>query len=396
MIGRSEFTELLTGEHAAPCISIYMPMRRRFPEQAQNEVHFRNLLKQVQDAERRPDIPVPGDEVLAPLQRLLDDRNLWDHPQEGLAVFSAPGFFRAFQLSRGVPERAVVAGRFHIKPLLRVVQSADRYQVLALNRERIRLLEGNRDALEEVDLAPGVPQTIEEALGEQLTEAKTHAYSYGTGPAGGAGGRRSMTAGPKVGGIHHGQGTKKDELDVDIERFFRTVDRAILEHHSKPSGLPLILAALAEYHAPFRRLSHNRHLLDDGIEANPDALTDDELRERAWHCMEPVYLQRLQLMTDRYGAARGANRGDDALPQVALAAVVGRVDVLLLEQDRHVEGSMDPGTGVLRVADTVETPAPGDILDDLAEAVLRNGGEVIIVPPGRMPSTTGLAAIYRY
>jgi hypothetical protein len=277
-----------------------------------------------------------------------------------------------------------------------MVQSADRYQVLALNRERIRLLEGNRDALAEIDLAPGVPGTIEEALGEQLTELQTHAYSYGTGPAGGAGGRRSTTAGPKTGGVHHGHGSKKDEIDLDIERFFRVVDRAILERHTRPSGLPLILAALAEYHAPFHRLSHNRQLLDEGIEANPDALTVDELRERAWQCMEPVYLQRLQLLTDRYGAAHAASRADDGLPQVALAAVVGRVDVLLLESDRRVDGSMDPATGVLQIADTIEPAAAGDVLDDLAEAVLRGGGEVIIVPAERMPSSTGLAAIYRY
>lgn len=396
MIGRAEFMELLTTDRAAPCVSIYMPMQRRFPEQAQNEVRWRNLLKQVQDAQRRPDVPPPDDALVGRLRDLLDDRALWTHPADALAVFAAPGFFRLLPLPRPVPERVVVARRFHIKPLLRMVQSADRYQVLVLNRERIRLLEGNRDALEEVDLAPEVPQTVEEALGAQLTEAKTHAYSYGTGPAGGAGGRRSMEAGPKVGGIHHGQGSKKDELDVDIERFFRAVDRAILEHHSRPSGLPLILAALPEYHAPFRQLSHNAQLLEHGIEANADALSDDELRERAWHCMEPVYLRRLQLVIDRYGAARGANRGDDALPQVALAAVVGRVDVLLLERDRQVEGSMDPDTGVLNVADTVESPAAGDILDDLAEAVLRNGGEVVVVPPERMPGTTGLAAIYRY
>jgi hypothetical protein len=112
--------------------------------------------------------------------------------------------------------------------------------------------------------------------------------------------------------------------------------------------------------------------------------------------MEPVYLQRLQVVTDRYGAARGANRADDALPQVALAAVVGRVDVLLLEADRQVEGRMDPGSGVLHIADTVETPGAGDVLDDLAEAVLRNGGDVIVVPRERMPSVTGLAAIFRY
>jgi hypothetical protein len=396
MIGRSDFLELLAPARALPCVSIYMPMRRRFPEQQQNEVRFRNLVKQVEAAEARPDIPPPGDDVLAPLRSIEDDRALWAHPQEGLAVFAAPGFFRAYRLPRSVPERVVVAARFHIKPLLRMVQSADRYQVLALNRERIRLFEGNRDALGEVDLAPGVPATIEEALGERLTELQTHVYSYGTGPAAGAGTHRHAGGGPKAGGIQHGHGAKKDELDIDIERFFRVVDRAILDRHSKPSGLPLILAALPEYHAPFHRLSHNRQLLEEGIDGNPDALGNDELRERAWRCMEPVYTQRLELITDRYGAARGANRADDALPQAALAAVVGRVDVLLLERDREVQGSMDPATGVLQIADTIDAPGSGDVLDDLAEAVLRNGGEVIIVPPERMPSRTGLAAIYRY
>lgn len=395
MIGRSELLELLAAR-PGPCVSIYLPTARRFPEQAQNEVRFRNLLKQVDDAERRPDVDAPPPDVLEALRAMLDDRELWAHPQDGMAVFAARSFFRLFRLPREVPERAVVAGSFHIKPLLRMVQSADRYQVLALNRERVRLFEGNRDLFDEVDLAPGVPRTIEEALGAELSKAKTHAYSYGTGPTGGAGGRRSMNAGPKVGGILHGQGTTKDELDLDIERFFRAVDRAILEHHSKSSGLPLILAALAEYHAPFHRLSQNRQLLEDGIEANPEVLSDDDLRAHAWRCMEPVYLRRLQLLTDRHGAARGANRADDALPQVALAAVVGRVDVLLLECDREVKGSMDPNTGVLEIADTVDLAAAGDVLDDLAEAVLRNGGEVLIVPAERMPGTTGLAAIYRY
>jgi hypothetical protein len=43
--------------------------------------------------------------------------------------------------------------------------------------------------------------------------------------------------------MHHGHGGKKDEADIDAERFFRAIDRAVLEHHSRPSGLPLMLAA---------------------------------------------------------------------------------------------------------------------------------------------------------
>lgn len=37
-----------------------------------------------------------------------------------------------------------------------------------------------------------------------------------------------------------------------------------------------------------------------------------------------------------------------------------------------------------------------DVLDDLGELVLKKGGEVIIVPAERMPTSTGAAAIYRF
>lgn len=50
------------------------------------------------------------------------------------------------------------------------------------------------------------------------------------------------------------------------------MDRAITEYHSKPSALPLILAALPEHHAMFRTVSHNTLLPADGIEVNPEVL----------------------------------------------------------------------------------------------------------------------------
>jgi hypothetical protein len=60
-------------------------------------------------------------------------------------------------LQRSAPELAVVAESFHVKPLIRILQSADRYHVLGLNRQQIKLFEGNRDALDEVKLDPAVP-----------------------------------------------------------------------------------------------------------------------------------------------------------------------------------------------------------------------------------------------
>ena len=160
-------------------------------------------------------------------------------------------------LPQPVTELVVVANSFHTKPLRRFLQSVDRYQVLGLSLHEVRLFEGNRHALDEFDLVPGFPRTITEALGGELTEPHQTVASYG----GVGGASRPM---------HHGQGAKRDEVDIDAERFFRAVDRAVLEHYSRPSGLPLILAALPEHHPLFRQVTNNPHLVAEGIRSNPD------------------------------------------------------------------------------------------------------------------------------
>jgi hypothetical protein len=284
-------------------------------------------------------------------------------------------------LQRPVVEFAVVADSFHIKPLLRILQSADRYQVLGLNRQKIKLFEGNRDAFDEIELAPGVPATITEALGDELTEPHQTVASYGMGAGGPA--------------MRHGHGSKKDDLDKDSEKFFRAVDRAVLQHHSRPSRLPLILAALPEYHHLFRQVSQNPFLLTESIEGDPEALPIDGLRERAWRVVEPRYLARLAGLTEEFGAAKAKGLGADEPPLVAEAALAGRVGTLLIEADRHIAGRIDYGSGRIEPGD-LSHPEVDDVLDDLGELVLKKGGQIVIVPTERMPTRTGVAAIYRY
>ena len=120
--------------------------------------------------------------------------------------------------------------------------------------------------------------------------------------------------------MHHGHGGKRDEIDGDAERFFRAVDRAVTEHHSRPSGLPLILAALPEHHHRFREVSHNPFLMDVGVMANPEVLTLEELQARAWQVVEPQYRQQQAAWTDAYAAARAKGLASDDMAQVAAAA----------------------------------------------------------------------------
>ncbi len=371
--------------HEPPCISLYQPTHREHPANAQDPIRFRNMLRSLESSlnETYPDIDVAA--RMEPFHALEQDRDFWRHRTEALAILSAPGSFDVIDLQRPVTELLVVADSFHTKPLLRVVQSADRYQILSLNRHEAKLFEGNRDALDPVALLE-VPTTITEALGAELTDEHHNTVAYG----GNAGGRTGHTGG----GMHHGAGGKKDEVEVDMERFFRVIDRSILEHHSRPSGLPLMLAALPEHQTPFRDISHNPFLMPQGLAMNADALDVEQLRVAAWEHVEPIYVARIAALVDAYETAHAQERGSDDLSQVAEAVVAGRVATLLVEADRVIRGRLHDTGQVELTPDAV--PAVDDLLDDLAEAVLRRKGEVVVVPAARMPSKSGLAATYRY
>ncbi len=377
-----EYLRGILDDYQPPCLSLYQPTYRHHPENQQDPIRFRNLVKALEESllQKYPTHKI--DLLLKPFRALAEDSNFWSHTLDGLAVLGTEETFQVYRLQRLVSELAVVADSFHTKPLMRILQSADRYQILGLNRYEIKLFEGNRDALDAIELAPGVSRTLTEALGEELTEPHLTVASYG-----GAGGSQSA--------MYHGHGGRESEVKIDAERFFRVVDRDILEHHSQPAGLPLILAALPEHHHLFRQVSHNPFLIDQSIDIHPDALSLEELRQRAWQAVAPTYLARLDALVEEFGSAKAHDRGHDDLTEVAKALVAGRVATLLIEADRQIPGRIDPATGDIELGD-LANPEVDDLLDDLGELALKMGGQVIIVPSERMPAETGMAAIYRY
>ncbi len=379
MLSRNDIRSFLSA-HQPPCVSLYLPTHRHHPDNQQDPIRYRNLVREAEDSLRQKF----GSRDIARLMERFRDlafrEEFWKHSLDGLAVLGSAEEFEVFQLQRPMRELAVVAGSFHVKPLLRYVQSADRFQVLCLTRQTANLFEGSRYALDPLD-ADDMPATLTDALGDQRTEPHLTVASYGKGPNGPA--------------TRHGHGSKADEVGKDTERFFRVIDQEVLARFSKPSGLPLILAAPAEHHADFRAVSKNPFLAKAAVDVHPDSLDAGQLRQAVWSAVEPQYLTRLAALCEAFGTAAAQHKGSADLSDVARAAVHSRVATLLVEADRVEPGRLDPASGAIRRTE-LDHPEVEDLLDDVAEAVLRAGGEVIVVPKERMPTSSGVAATYRY
>lgn len=360
-----------------------MSTHRKHPENMQDAILFKNLLRELKESLLQKYSAADTQKQLAPFEALAADEETWKHTFQGLAVFGAPGLFKVVGTHKSFEELAIVADSFHTKPLRQYLQSREQFHVLGLSLHHIRLFEGTRHALTEVDLTAIMPQAIADVLGGELTASHTTVASYG-----GSGGNSTP--------MHHGHGSKNDEADKDAERFFRAIAEMIHTQYSKPTGWPLVLAALTEHQSLFQKMNKSPFLLAKGIAINPAAVSLDKLASLAWEVMEPEYRLKLDALVASFEQAQAHGKGSDDYKEVAVATVEGRVETLIVEADSIIPVRItNLVTGNTQQKD-LTNPRVDDLLDDMGELVMKMGGRVMVVPAERMPSETGLAAIFRY
>jgi hypothetical protein len=358
-----------------PCVSIYMNISRGPNPHKENGVLLRDYCDKATEELRQTFGKHDAQEFLQPIRHIADhDSDFWLQKMKAAAFFRGPDYFKVIPLLRETGNHLAVADNFHIKPLVRATQFSGRFQVLSLTQHRVAMYEGTQDDFKEID-RKGVPANIVEAL---------KVYND-----------RILTVNATPGSVDKSGGHKDADDDSDTFRFFRVVDRAVWENHSRESGLPLILCALDEYQTDFHRISRNPNLLDEGIRLHPDAATMNLMHADAWKIIEPQYRRQVEQMADNFKAAKAHQHGSDDLREIGLAVAESRVSVLLVDDSKSIGGKVDLSTGTVQLA-PVKQPDVDDVFDDLAEAVMKTGGQVFVLPPDQMPTDTGVAAIYRY
>ncbi|HZA20219.1 MAG TPA: hypothetical protein VE889_05125, partial [Actinomycetota bacterium] len=103
VVTQEDLREILA-DRPGPAVSIYQPTHRGVDSE-QDALRFKNLVNQAEDrlveeGNRRAE----ACKLLEPVRSLLNNREFWRHQLDGLAVFSAPDFFRFYRLPFEVEE----------------------------------------------------------------------------------------------------------------------------------------------------------------------------------------------------------------------------------------------------------------------------------------------------
>lgn len=375
--------------HRPPCLSLYMPTHRNVPANLVDIHQFRRLVDSLEAGlllkHRRDEV----DRLLDPFHRLDANATFWQHTLDGLAVLSSDGTAEVFRVQQPFQPLALSTDRFHTMPLVRVAASIGRFDVLALSSREARVYEGTTDLLDPFDLGD------EAAAGGPGTLSRWDFIDQDTFQA-----HRVRQRAGAMGSVHGGFGSKSDDVDADTERFFREVDRIVVDRVSNRSRLPLLLVAISEHASLFRKLSANPQLLAEGIATDPKMLEGAALVPLVRSVADAERRRRIERLVTLFSKARDEGRGSGDLSDIARAAVAGQVGTLLVEQDRIEPGKLDRATGAIEWGEDVETESgielAGDLVGILAEEVLLRNGEIVSLRPIEMPTETGVAALYRY
>lgn len=379
-----DLLQALAQQTQDPSISIFMPTHRAGPDTQQDPIRFRNLLR---EAERRLlDTGMgPRDvgELLRPAHDLLEDLSFWRHQYDGLAVYVAPGDFHAFRLPFRVEELAAVARSYYVKPLLPLFTNNGHYYVLAISQNEVRLFEGTRHSIGQIDLPDAMPQSLDDALPTEEAEKQLGFRSGGSTPGG-----RST--------IYYGHGTGDEDQKVRIERYLNLVDAGLREM-LQAQRAPLVLAGV-DYLLPlYRKVSEYGQIAADGITGSAERMRPEELHEQAWRIVEPYFRQETDEVIAQYQQLAGTGRASDQLEEVVAAAYFGRVDKLVLAADTPVWGIFDRESGrVVHYQDTQSHEDDLALVDFAATQTLQTGGRVYALSQKEMPTGSPVIAVLRY
>jgi len=379
-IRRIDLDQLLE-PRTGPCVSLYMPMHVKDRSALDDPKCLRDLCDQAEKAlldlgMRRPD----ACGLLRPIRELPVDNLAWQHRGPAIAVFAAPGFFRMFHLAGQIAPSSSVDDQFHLLPLLPHLMDEERFFVLAISQNAIRLLEGNATELREMRLA-GAPRNLAEAIdiesperGEQVHSA-TH---FGTN---------------KEAAVFHGQGGKPETIKSDLRQFLEQVAEA-LDRRLNDEQAPLIVATVEATVPIWRDVSRYEYLLDDFISGCPDHLSASELHAKAWPLVQPALARRRELQERRLRSASGA-KTSFGIESIVPAAIGGRIQSLFIDTSRSLWGRYDAANHRAEFHPQRQ-PGDQDLVELAAVETLKHRGEVFPISPNGSNTAARAEALLRF
>jgi hypothetical protein len=380
----------LVAAQGQPAISIFMPIYKQNGSQWQADpLHLRQLLDQARLQLRELGLRAARiDQLLEPTLSLLKaNRSFWQAQDAGLAIFLNSAIQHIYRLPLRTLEKVVVGAHFYLRPLLPLLLEDRTYYILTLSQNNVRLLQGNQHGVHEVSLL-NTPTSLAEATQYDQLEPVRQLHSIASG------GRAYDASSVAV----HGQGTAADEKLVKemVSHYLQQVGRGVASVLTQRPG-PVVLAGVEYLTAIYRQLHPAQWLLEESLVGNPDHLSTEDLKERSWPLVAPLFQRTPDKAHQRYLAwvGQGDAHAVTGIEAVLQAVYTRRIDALLVAATHDQWGRFDTEQGMITLHGQRQV-GDEELLNWAVIHTWQQGGAVYPLEPLILSHAAPIAALLRF
>jgi len=253
-----------------------------------------------------------------------------------------------------------------------------RFHLLALGRQHVRLLHCTHHRAEEAVIRGTVPQNMDVWLHNRIPD---HALD------------NRAVAGPSTGtmkGVVFGTSTDRDRDEQYLAHFFKEIDGGVTTI-LRGDTAPLVLAGVEYELAIYRRVNTYGRLLEKTVQGSPDGLAGWILHERAMEIVMQTSSEPLRKSLADFQKHKDTARVATDASTAIRAGWQGRVSGLFVAENAEQRGAWNEQTQDIETDDSGE-----DLLNAAALQTVRHGGRAFVLSRSEMPVPAEVVAVLRF
>lgn len=353
----SNLFDRLASHVANPSVTISLNTHRTHPDNLQDAINLKNLVKEASERLRNLEGGVP---VMAKLHAIADnvDVNL---NLDSLHLFVSENTSEVLRSPLKVSNPAVkISDRFALKPIIKLLNRTEVYYIMVLSQSGVKLYETVNDTVTNEVTTGGFPFPESPYYLENNT-------------------RRSDTK-------------REDNL---VREYFNQIDKALVELH-KDSGRDTVVICTESNYSRLMQVADRPGIYIGYSPINYNDVAPHTIAKQAWPLVQERVDAERAAAVDEVGKAVGSGLVYTDLSHIFRAVTEGRGDLLVCNETFRQPARIKDELTIELIDSPKESETADDIISEIALRVIERKGRVVFVDPSMVNGLGDVALKLRY
>lgn len=352
--------EKLAKEKNNPCLTISLNTHRTHPDNEQDKITLKNLVKEAEDRIINEFGKRPAAALLEKLETLEEEIDV-DYNLDSLHIFlsnDTQEIIKSAWPSNG--NYVHISDTFAIRPLIKAYNRSEEYFILLISQSGTHLYEALNDTI------------VQEYKNEDFPFSQNKHYN-----------------------THHDKGTDPKHLDDLVREYLNKVDKAVQHVHNE-TDLQCVVVCTEDNYSRLMQVAGKPDIYHGYANINYNNTTTHYLAEQGWEIIKELqHERRTKAIGDMKEAVAHGNVFTD-LQEIYQAAIDGRGELLIMHQDYAQPVLMTGERTFSLETDTTKKGVIDDITSNIAREILSKNGDVIFTNQDEIKDLGDIVLKVRY